>query len=46
VSLATAQLAPPGEHRAIDWAARSSFTGEFEVAIMIKVVTEEMHRSY
>src|ERR1017187_9509740 len=33
------------EHREIDWAARSSFTEEFEVVIMIKVVTEEMHGS-
>ena len=33
------------EHRVIDWAARSSFTEEFEVVIMIKVVTEEMHGS-
>ena len=33
------------EHRVIDGAARSSFTEEFEVVIMIKVVTEEMHGS-
>ena len=33
------------QHRVIDWAARSSFTEEFEVVIMIKVVTEEMHGS-
>ena len=33
------------EHRVIDWAARSFFTEEFEVVIMIKVVTEEMHGS-
>ena len=33
------------EHRVIDWAARSSFTEEFEVVIMIEVVTEEMHGS-
>src|SRR5580704_9906005 len=33
------------KHRVIDWAARSSFTEEFEVVIMIKVVTEEMHGS-
>jgi len=33
------------EHRAMDWAARSSFTEEFEVVIMIEVVTEEMHGS-
>jgi len=33
------------EHRVIDWAARSSFTEEFELVIMIKVVTEEMHGS-
>jgi len=26
------------EHRAIDWAARSPFTGEFELAIMIEIV--------
>ena len=31
------------EHRVIDWAARSSFTEEFEVVIMIEVVTEETH---
>ena len=33
------------EHRVIDWAARSSFTEEFEVVIMIEVATEEMHGS-
>src|ERR1700692_4252730 len=33
------------EHRVLDWAARSSFTEEFEVVIMIEVVTEEMHGS-
>jgi hypothetical protein len=33
------------EHRVIDWAARSSFTEEFEVVIMIESVTEEMHGS-
>ena len=33
------------EHRVIDWASRSSFTGEFEVVIMIEVATEEMHGS-
>jgi hypothetical protein len=29
----------------MDWAARSSFREEFEVVIMIEVVTEEMHGS-
>jgi hypothetical protein len=33
------------EHRVIDWAARSSFTEEFEEVIMIEVATEEMHGS-
>ena len=33
------------KHRAMDWAARSSFTEEFEVVIMIEVVTGEMHGS-
>jgi len=33
------------KHGVIDWAARSSFTGEFELVIMIEVVTEEMHGS-
>ena len=33
------------EHRVIDWASRSPLTGEFEVVIMIAVVTEEMHGS-
>src|ERR1700722_11639832 len=33
------------KHRVTDWAARSCFTEEFEVVIMIKVVTEEMHGS-
>ncbi len=32
------------EHRAIDWASRSP-AGEFELVIMIEVVTEEMHGS-
>ncbi len=32
-------------HRAMDWAAPSSFREEFEVVIMIEVVTEEMHGS-
>ena len=32
------------EHRVVDWAARSSLVREeFEVGIMIEVVTEEMH---
>jgi hypothetical protein len=35
----------PVEHRAIDWAARSPFAGEFEVVIMIAGATEEMHGS-
>ncbi len=33
------------EHRENDWASRSPFAGEFELAIMIDVVTEEMHGS-
>ena len=33
------------EHRVIDWAARSSLTEEYEVVIMIEVVTEVMHGS-
>src|ERR1700686_5022477 len=33
------------EHRVNDWAARSCFTQEFEVVIMIERVTEEMHGS-
>ncbi|MDT7814199.1 MAG: hypothetical protein QOJ42_4115, partial [Acidobacteriaceae bacterium] len=32
-------------HRVIDWVSRSLWTGEFEVVIMIEVVTEEMHGS-
>jgi hypothetical protein len=31
--------------RDIDWVSRSPLTGEFEVVIMIAVVTEEMHGS-
>src|ERR1700722_18570088 len=33
------------KHRVIDWVSRSPCTGEFEVVIMIEVVTEEMHGS-
>jgi hypothetical protein len=33
------------KHRVIDWVSRSLCTGEFEVVIMIEVVTEEMHGS-
>src|SRR6202158_4280965 len=33
------------QHRVIDWAARSPFSGEFEVVIMIAGATEEMHGS-
>jgi len=33
------------KHRVTDWAARSSFSEEFEVVIMIAVQTEEMHGS-
>jgi hypothetical protein len=31
------------ESRVIDWVSRSPFAGEFELVIMIEVVTEEMH---
>jgi hypothetical protein len=33
------------EHRAIEWVSPLLFTEEFEVVIMIDVVTVEMHES-